>query len=221
MTEFLTLLSRRALLISAAAAALAAPLAGALAARAPVPAKLNDQQKAALGRVESYLNSLRTVRARFLQVGENGGTAEGDFLISRPGLMRIDYDAPAPHLIVANGSFLIYHEKKLNQTSYLPLSRSLAGFLVRDSIRLSGDVTVTDFQQQKGAVRVTLVKVDDPDAGRLTLVFSDDPLQLRQWTVLDGQGSLTRITLINPEFGVPLDKKLFVFEAPERQRLDR
>src|SRR3546814_1791629 len=103
--------------------------------------------------------------------------------------MRIEYDPPVPHLIIATGNFLIYHEKKLNQTSYLPLSSSLAGFLVRDTIRLSGDVVVTAFEQQKGVVRVTLVKEDEADAGQLTLVFSDDPLQLRQWTVIDGQRS--------------------------------
>lgn len=213
--------TRRAVLASAAAVFVAAPWAGALAARGPVPAALNDQQKATLARVESYLNSIRTLRARFLQVAENGASAEGDIMISRPGRMRIEYDPPSPHLIVANGSFLIYHEKKLNQTSYLPLSSSLAGFLVRDTIRLSGDVVVTGFEQQKGVVRVTLVKGDEADAGQLTLVLSDDPLQLRQWTVIDGQGSLTRISLVNPQFGVPLDKKLFVFDAPERERLDR
>lgn len=213
--------TRRAVLASAAAVFVAAPWADALAARGPVPANLNDQQKATLARVESYLNGIRTLRARFLQVAENGASAEGDIMISRPGRMRIEYDPPSPHLIVANGSFLIYHEKKLNQTSYLPLSSSLAGFLVRDTIRLSGDVVVTGFEQQKGVVRVTLVKGDEADAGQLTLVFSDDPLQLRQWTVIDGQGSLTRISLVNPQFGVPLDKKLFVFDAPERERLDR
>lgn len=214
-------LTRRAVLTAAIAAFAIMPMAQAFAARGPAPAKLTEQQKAQVARVENYLNSIRTLRSRFLQVAENGATAEGDIAISRPGLMRIEYDPPVPHLIIANGTFLIYHEKKLNQTSYLPLSSSLAGFLVRDKIRLSGDVVVTAFEQDRGTIRITLVKADEADAGQLTLVFSDNPLQLRQWSVLDGQGSQTRITLANPQFGVPVDKKLFVFDAPERERLDR
>src|SRR3546814_3476892 len=85
------LVTRRAVL-AVTAAALMAPLAGALAARGPVPATLNDQQKTTLARVETYLNSIRTLRSRFLQVAENGAPAEGDIFISRPGLMRIEYD---------------------------------------------------------------------------------------------------------------------------------
>lgn len=225
MFDILARLTRRAALVAtlmiSAAGLLAAPLGTALAASKAVPAKLDDKQKAELARVETYLNSIRTLRARFLQVADDGGNAEGDVLISRPGLMRIEYDPPVPHLIVTTGNLLLYHEKKLNQTSYIPLSSSLAGFLVRDQIRLSGDVVVTDLQEQKGVLRVTLVKADEPQAGRLTLVFSDGPLQLRQWSVTDAQGAVTRITLVDPQFGVPLDKKLFAFDPPPRERLDR
>lgn len=225
MFDILTRPTRRAALVATlmigAAGLLAAPLGGALAAARAVPAKLDDKQMAELARVESYLNSIRTLRARFLQVADDGSNAQGDVLISRPGLMRIEYDPPVPHLIVTTGSLLVYHEKKLNQTSYIPLSSSLAGFLVRDQIRLSGDVVVTDLQQQKGVIRVTLVKADEPQAGRLTLVFSDEPLQLRQWSVTDAQGAVTQITLVDPQFGVPLDKKLFAFDPPPRERLDR
>jgi outer membrane lipoprotein-sorting protein len=222
MSDFSTRLPRRAVLaLSAAALLTAAPLARGFAASRAIPAKLDDKQKAEVARIETYLNSIRTLRAHFFQVDDNGAIDGGTVLLSRPGRMKIDYDPPSPHLIVADGTFLIYHEKRLNQTSYLPLGSSLAGFLVRENIKLSGDVTVTAFEQQKGVVRATLMKSDEPDAGQLTLVFSDNPLQLRQWTVTDGQGGTIRITLENPEFGVPLDRKLFVFDAPERERPSR
>lgn len=216
-------ISRRRLLTGVAILTLAAAAAPRFswAARGPVAAKLNAQQSAELQRVEAYLNGIRTMRSRFLQVAENGAQAEGDIYLSRPGLMRIEYDPPVPHLIVATGRLLVYHEKRLNQTSYIPLSSTLAGFLVRDPINLSGDITVTAFEQQKGAVRASLVQTSEPEAGQITLVFSDDPLQLRQWSVIDGQGSMTRISLLDPQFGIPLDKTLFEFQEPERERFDR
>lgn len=212
-------LTRRAVL-AALAAALAVwswPGVTPAAARQPEAVRLDEKQQADLARVERYLNSIRTLRAQFLQVADNGATDHGQVLISRPGLMRIEYAPPSPHLIVADGYYLIYHEKKLNQTSHIPLSSSLAGFLVRDTIKLSGDIVVTGFHYERGAIRLTVVQKSEPEAGQLTLVFSDNPLQLRQWTVTDGQGAVTRITLMNPEFGVPLDKKLFAFQPPERE----
>lgn len=208
-------LSRRALLGGLAAAALCAclPLSRAFAKAAP--AKLSDAQKADLGRVEAYLNSIRTMKSDFMQVAESGATAQGVVAIQRPGKMRIEYAPPSPHLIVTSGSYLVYVEKALKQTSYIPLDSSLAGFLVREHIRLSGDVTVTGFNKDKGAIRVTLAQTDDPEAGRLTLVFSDAPLQLRQWSVIDGQGQTTRVSLMDPQFGVPVDPKLFGWEKPK------
>ena len=220
MSDFWARFPRRAVLILLVAVLAAAPLLSAFAARA-IPANLDDKQRAELAQVETYLNSIHTLRAHFQQVADNGTTDEGTVLLSRPGRMKIDYNPPSPHLIIADGTFLIYHEKRLNQTSYLPLGSSLAGFLVRDNIKLSGDVTVTAFEQQKGVVRATLQKTDDPDAGQLTLVFSANPMQLRQWTVNDSQGGTIRITLVNPEFDVPLDRKLFVFDPPTRGRFDR
>ncbi|HEU0071054.1 MAG TPA: outer membrane lipoprotein carrier protein LolA [Alphaproteobacteria bacterium] len=212
-------MTRRALLTAllASAAVLALPKLPALAAKA-VPAKLTDAQKADLARVEAYLNSIRTLKSDFMQVAQNGATNQGSVAIQRPGKMRIEYAPPSPHLIVTSGSFLVYVEKDLKQSSYLPLDSSLAGFLVREQIKLSGDVTVTGFEKDKGAIRVSLAQSDERENGQLTLVFSDAPLQLRQWSVIDGQGQTTRISLMDPQFGVPVDPKLFGWDRPKDWR---
>lgn len=189
----------------------------AFAAKA-VPAQLSAEQKADLARVEAYMNGIRTLRSDFLQTAGNGATAQGFIAIQRPGKMRIEYAPPSPNLIVTNGSFLVYVEKALKQASYIPLDSSLAGFLVRETIKLSGDVTVTAFEKEKGAIRVTLAQTDEREAGQLTLVFSDAPLQLRQWNVVDSQGQTTRISLMDPQFGVPVDPKLFGWDRPKDWR---
>src|SRR5262245_55836379 len=121
MSDFWALFARRTVLVLIATVLTAAPVASSFAASRAIPAKLTDEQKADVAKIETYLNSIRTLRARFLQVADNGGTAEGTVLLSRPGRMKIDYDPPSPHLIIADGSLLIYYEKRLKQTSYLPL----------------------------------------------------------------------------------------------------
>jgi outer membrane lipoprotein-sorting protein len=46
------------------------------------------------------------------------------------------------------------------------------------------------------------------------LIFADDPLTLRQWTVTDAQRQQTTVTLYNVELGGQFDQKLFQFIDP-------
>jgi outer membrane lipoprotein-sorting protein len=199
-------LSRRSVLAAAAFAAL--PL------QAFAQRRLTPEDAADVERVEQYLNSLKTFRARFLQVDPAGGTAEGTLYLSRPGKLRIDYDAPNPNLLIANGQHLIHFDRALKAPAYLGLDSTPAGLLVRDPVKLSGDVTVAGVERGPGVLRVALIQSKDPRAGRITLVFSERPFQLTNWQVTDAQGQLTRIALYEPQTGMALDPKLFVFLDP-------
>lgn len=168
-------------------------------------------------RIERYLNSITTLRARFLQISPAGDIARGTVLMSRPGKMRIDYDPPVPVLIVTEGSWLMLYDKELEASSYTSLNDSLAGFLVRPRIQLGGDVMVRDLDRRKGVIRVTMVRRDAPESGALTLVFGEKPLSLRQWTIVDGRGGETRVALENPQFNGKIEAKEFEFTPPERE----
>lgn len=188
----------------------------ALTLAAPPPASLSDSERSDLERIERYLNGLRTMQARILQVSSNGGFAEGELYLARPGRMRLDYDPPVPILIVADGRWLIYHDKELQQVSYLPLSSTPASILTRGDIRfLGGDLVVTGFESEAGTLRITVVQSEDPQAGSVTLVFDANPVNLRKWTVLDAQGIETQVTLVTARFDLPLNPDLFRFEDPK------
>jgi outer membrane lipoprotein-sorting protein len=206
----------RRLLLLAPAALLASP---ALAQRAaPPPAQggavLNAQDRADLARVEAYLNGLTTLRARFLQIAQSGAAAEGTAWISRPGRMRFEYDPPEPLLLVANaGQFLMY-DRELRAPTTVLISQTPLGIILRERVRLSGDVTVTGIERSGGFLRVTLYRTSEPNEGRLTLVFNPDPLELRQWAVLDAQRRETRVSLYRIETGLRFPASLFQFNDP-------
>jgi outer membrane lipoprotein-sorting protein len=190
-------------------------------AAAPQPARLAAADQALVGRIEAYFNGVRTMRARFLQSASTGQTAEGSVALQRPGRMRIDYDPPVPVLIVADGTWLIYHDRGLNQISYLPLGSTPAGILVEDRIDLDGGgLTIVDFARAAGVVRITVVRTQSPADGSLTLAFSESPLELRQWRVVDAQGVATTVSLSEIETGMKLDPQLFRFVDPRRKAPD-
>lgn len=186
---------------------------------APAASALDAADLADIARVERYLNNIRTMRARFIQIAPDGSHAQGTIYLSRPGKLRVEYDPPTPILMIATKIWLIYYDSELGQVSYLPLAATPAEFLVRDSIRLGEDVAVTDIERGLGVLRVSLAG-GDIGAGSLTLIFSDNPLELKQWQVIDAQGQKTRITLIDTRFGLSLDPGLFKFvdPTPKRQR---
>lgn len=182
------------------------------AARAAVtPAPLSAADRADIARVEAYMNGLHTLKSRFLQVAPDGSTAGGVAWVDRPGRMRFQYAPPSPLLMVAGHGLFFFHDSQINQTTNLPLDATPLGLLLRDNLRLAGDVTVTAVTRLPGQLQVSMVRTGSPDDGSLTLVFADNPLALRQWSVVDAQRQETRVSLFDIEIGGSFDQSLFVF----------
>jgi outer membrane lipoprotein-sorting protein len=184
------------------------------AAKPPAAAVLSDRDRADLARIETHLNSVRTMVSPFMQTASDGSVATGTLYLQRPGKLRIEYDPPSPIVIVSSGGQLLYFDKQLQQVTYVPTSSTPAGVLVQDPLKLSGELTVTKLEHGPGVIRVTVVHTSEPDAGQVTLVFADQPLQLKQWTVVDGRGIQTQVALLNPVLGGPIDPKRFEVNDP-------
>ena len=204
-----------------AAAALSASVAmtGAFPApalAAPRAAALSAQDQALVAQAESYLNGIGTLQSKFVQVAPNGHQTTGTFYLARPGRMRLEYDPPVKDFVVADGAFIFYWDGEMRQQSSAPIGSTLADFILRKNIRLSGDVTVTGVFQAPGLVEISLTETKDPGKGTLTLVFEDRPFQLRKWRVLDAQGLTTEVALMNPREGMQFESKLFYFIEPSK-----
>lgn len=180
------------------------------------PADLDAAAKADIARIEAYLNGIKTMRTRFLQIAQNGNAAAGELTIARPGRMRLEYDRPQPTLLIANGTFLIYIDRYLDQTTHVFLKNTPVGVLVAENIKLSGELTVTRFLREPGVIRVTLAKTTEAEEGTITLVFSDAPMALRQWVVVDAQGARTSVTLDALEYDVAVKSEMFEYKKAEQ-----
>lgn len=188
----------------------------AAAQSSPKAARLSDADRADITRIERHINGIKTLQSRFLQVTSTGAYSEGTLFLWRPGRLRIEYDPPSPILIVANRTWLIYEDKELEQITQLPLAATPADILVADNISLFSDaLTITRFERGAGSLRLTLARTEDPLAGNITLVFSDRPLSLKKWTVIDAQGVATTVSLLGSRLGMPLNPELFEYDLPE------
>lgn len=190
-----------------------AALAMSLSAAVPAFAAVSPNDAATLAKVANYLNGLKTVTARFVQVAQDGGIRNGKAILQRPGKMRFQYDPPDPQLLVAGFGLLVYHDPQLNQTTNIPLSATPLGILLSKHVRFSGPVTVTKVERPPGEIQVSLVRTGKAAEGQLTLVFSTKPLELRQWQVTDAQGRTTQVSLYDLHATKPFPNKDFEYVA--------
>jgi outer membrane lipoprotein-sorting protein len=185
------------------------------AAPPPPTAALAPQDAAVLQRIAAYLGGIHTMTARFQQAVADGGDAAGYLWVQRPGRMRFQYDPPNQLLMFADSFNVYYWDHDLKQMTTVALKSTPAWFLLRDPISFTDGVTVTRFEHTGNTVRVTVVQTAEPDAGSLMMEFTENPLVLRHWTVMDQKGRVTHVTLSETQYGMALDPNLFQYHDPK------
>ena len=81
--------------------------------------------------------------------------------------------------------------------------------LIEKDVNLQAWYKIKDIKRGPGTVRLTLIMKDDLSLGLVQLLFSDRPMQLRQWTIRDQQGIEVRVSLMDMQRGARFDPKLF------------
>jgi outer membrane lipoprotein-sorting protein len=197
------MLTRRALVL-----ALGSLPTAAHAQRRFEPARLSDADRADLQRIEAYLNGLRTLEARFLQLGESGAMIGGRFSLQRPGRMRFEYDAPSQIVMISDGAQLLYDDLANREHTIVPLSQTPLAAFSADRLGFGTTLIVTRFERLASAFAVTVRQASDPAQGELTLQVTDRPLTLQSWVVVDAQNIATRVALtsLSPNIPIPADR---------------
>jgi outer membrane lipoprotein-sorting protein len=181
-----------------------------LAAMAPASAaKWTAQQSADLDRVSAYLNSIKTMRGGFTQIGPQGQVDQGKFYILKPGKIRFDYDPPNPTLVISDGLSIAVYNTRLNTANRYPLTGTPLNLLLSDHLDLKKSSVITGVQHSPGQLIVTGRASDRNATGNITIVFTDPTLELRQWTIVDAQGLPTTVSINNVQQGVPLPESAF------------
>lgn len=166
--------------------------------------------------VEKYLQDLDTARARFVMTAHDGTQSVGTFYLDRPGKMRFEYDPPIEDFVVADGYLVYFYDAELGEQTNAPIGMTLADFFLREDIDLNDDVVVQSIKRAGGLMQVELVQSNDPAAGSLTLGFEENPMALKKWRVVDGQGLITEVELFYMKTGITHPGGLFAYLDPER-----
>ncbi|HTR85278.1 MAG TPA: outer membrane lipoprotein carrier protein LolA [Reyranella sp.] len=164
---------------------------------------------------ETYINSIRTAQARFVQNNPNGSIAQGTIYLSRPGKMRFVYDPPSQLKIVADGTQVTLWDPATRDFGQWPIGWTAATFLVRQPLRLSGDLTVTKVERVNGLLQYTIVQTRKPQEGTIIVRLSENPMELKGWSIIDGRGNKVDVALTHLQTGLQLADSLFKYDGPD------
>jgi outer membrane lipoprotein-sorting protein len=181
----------------------------------PTPARLiefSDADRAELDRISAYLNSIRSMQGDFVQIGPNGEIDQGRFYVQKPGKFRFEYNAPSPLLIVSNGRFVTVSNSKLKTVRNYPLLGTPFDLILGDKVDLRKDGAVMGVGHRDGNVFIEARTAKNRSKPNIAIAFSEQPLELRQWTVIDDQGLSTTVAVRSLQAGVDLDGALFVLK---------
>ena len=147
--------------------------------------------------VKEYLNNLNSLEADFLQVSSDGDIKEGKIFLSIPGKLRISYKNPDNLLITSNGFWLTVQDKKLKQTNNFPLNQTPINLFLNKKLNFNEDEFKIKFEKRSGIITLIFSDNQKLNSSMFKLIFTNTPLRLKKWVIIDEFSNETSVLLQN------------------------
>ncbi|MEJ6402874.1 LolA family protein [Yoonia sp. 2307UL14-13] len=174
-------------------------------------------QQLSLGQLSGYLNQLQTAQGGFTQINADGTLSTGTIYIKRPGRIRFEYNPPEKSLVIGQGGQLAIFDPRSNQNpETYPLNQTPLGIILQRNVDLGRARMVTNQTSDGTTTTITAQDPDNPQYGNIQLVFTANPIELRQWIVTDDTGTQTTVILNDLVSGGGINDRKFNIVAATR-----
>lgn len=182
-------------------------------------AGMASAQQLSLGQISQYMNQLQTAQGGFTQINSDGTLSTGQIYIKRPGRIRFEYNPPDESLVMAGGGQVAVFDPRSNTgPERFPLNQTPLDIMLRQNVDLSSERMVTNQTYDGTATTITAQDPEHPEYGNIQMVFTANPVELRQWIVTDDLGTQTTIILNDMTAGGSIGDILFNIRAEMRKR---
>lgn len=174
-------------------------------------------QQLSLNEVSNYLNQLQTAEGGFTQINGDGTLSTGQIFIKRPGRIRFEYNPPERSLVMAGGGQVAIFDGRSNTgPDRYPLNQTPLKIILERNVNLGQARMVTGHTSDGTTTTITAQDPDNPQYGNIQMVFTANPVELRQWIVTDDVGSQTTVILNDMVAGRSIGDIKFNIEAEIR-----
>ena len=170
-------------------------------------------QQLSLQEISNYLNAFSTAQGAFTQVNADGSIDTGTIQIKRPGRIRFDYDTNGSMFISGGGQVAIFDANSNEAPQRFPLSETPLSIILAENVDLSRAGMVTGHSSDGTSTTVMAQDPQHPEYGSIQLVFTANPVELRQWVVTDDTGTPTTVVLNDVQTGARIGDRPFNIQA--------
>ncbi len=179
----------------------------------PFLAKAQTENKDLIKKTSEYFNNIESLESKFIQIDQNGNSSSGVIFLQRPGKMRIEYNEPDQILIVVDGYYLIYVDKEIDQATYMDIDDTPAKYLIDPDWSFGSEaIEIYDANTDGDLINIYAKPYDKKSKERIKFIFKENPLELRQWEIVDQKRNSITVTLYDVELNNELESKLFKYE---------
>lgn len=167
-----------------------------------------------LDEISAYLNRFTTGQGGFTQINADGTISTGQIWIKRPGRIRFEYAPPDAGMFIAGGGQVAIFDPGSNEVpERYPLNQTPLNIILERNVDLARRGMVTAHESDGTTTSITAQDPAHPEYGSIRLVFTADPVQLRQWVVSDDGGSETTVILNDVQAGGTISDRRFNIQA--------
>ncbi len=186
----------------------------------------------AFQKIQTYMDTVNSLQADFIQRSPGGGIASGTLYMERPGRIRFDYTDETPFLVVSDGKTLNFIDEEIEEVTRWPVKDTPLRVLLGSAVDLASYGARVEVAPGGIDGLIALHASDEkrPELGTITVYFREDAtapggLLLASWAVIDAQEAITVVEVDNPQTNLALAGSLWTFEDPrglaKRRRLRR
>jgi outer membrane lipoprotein carrier protein len=188
------------------------------------PAATPPDVKALVDRMQSFYEGTQDFTASFRQdytykAFKRTQTSTGRVLFKKPGLMRWEYEKPAPKTFVLNGDKVYAHDPQamlLTKSSIDTSQLSASVTFLFGTGKLDKEFTITrvDCADCKGTLLELNPKKPDPRFKKVRLEVDPKTAQVIRSIVFDPNGDQNSVTFLDLKTNTGLSREAFVLTPP-------
>lgn len=152
---------------------------------------------------EAYLNTLNLKNVPFVQTWSDGTQGAG-VITYHPGFLLMQYAQPHVMTLKANEHRALFIDNLTDSRTSMGMAHNPLGVLLKNPIRLSGSVVITDVQQRwsgkNGSIQISMAQASNPSQGLVVLRFKQfgKKMVLYEIRIIDAAHKTTIIDLESP-----------------------
>jgi len=176
-------------------------------------------EKLSLNKISNYLNKFSTAKGGFTQINGDGTISTGTIYIKRPGRIRFEYNPPDKSVVLAAGGTVAIFDGKSNQPpEQYPLKRTPLSIVLQKNVNLAAAKMVVGHTSDGKITTVVAQDPKHPEYGKIRMMFTSNPVELRQWVIVNDTGGETTLTLNELTKGMALSQRLFSVDREAEAR---